>query len=350
MGVRQAVVLVGGRGTRLWPLTAEIPKALVPVAGVPFIEFQLRSLAEAGVEKCWLAVGTDHLQAWTEYVQQWDGAPALELSVEDEPLDTAGPVMMLLGRLDDRFLVLNGDVVFDAPLTNFLDRAPVTGMAIALARVADPSSYGVVVVDEHRRVVRFVEKPAPGTAPADTVNAGIYVADRRALEQFEAGPLSFERRVFPDLAAQKDLGAAVIDGAWLDIGTPQLYLDTHERLLTGRTALGWDSEPHGAAPGSVIDGDRRGAWSWVGPGASIEAGAAIREAVVLDGAVVKSGATVEHAVVGWNTEIGAGAMVGGHTLVGRDCVIGESCELRGGMRVASGTILGSRGISFSPPS
>jgi mannose-1-phosphate guanylyltransferase len=350
MSVRHAVVLVGGRGTRLWPLTAELPKALVPVAGVPFIEYQLGPLAAAGVEQCWLAVGTDHLDAWEEYVAGWDGAPALELSVEEEPLDTAGPVMMLLSLLDDRFLVLNGDVVFDAPLTGFLDQAPVTGMAIALARVADPSSYGVVVVDEHRRVRRFVEKPAPGTAPADTVNAGIYLAERRALEQFEPGPLSFERRVFPDLAAQKDLGAAVIEGAWLDIGTPELFLDTHERLLTGRTALGGDSQPHGMGTGAVVDGDRRGAWSWVGADASVEQEATLREAVVLDGAVVRSGATVENAVVGWGTEVGAGTLVSGHTLVGRDCVIGEGCELIGGMRVASGTVLGPRGISFTPPS
>lgn len=350
MGVRQAVVLVGGRGTRLWPLTAELPKALVPVAGVPFIEYQLQSLVSAGVEQCWLAVGTDHLDSWEEYVGQWDGALVLELSVEEEPLDTAGPVVMLLSRLDDRFLVLNGDVVFDAPLSGFLDAAPVTGMAIALARVADPSSYGVVVVDEHRRVERFVEKPAPGTAPADTVNAGIYLAERRALEQFEPGPLSFERRVFPDLAAQKDLGAATIEGAWLDIGTPELYLDAHERLLTGRTALGGNAQPHGMGVRAVVNGDRRGAWSWVGAGASVEEGATVREAVVLNGAVVRSGATVERAVVGWGTEVGAGAQVSDHALVGRDCVIGEGCELIGGMRVASGTALGPRGISFTPPS
>jgi mannose-1-phosphate guanylyltransferase/phosphomannomutase len=320
------------------------------VAGVPFIEYQLGPLAEAGVEECWMAVGTDHLDPWEEYVNRWNGAPALSLSVEEEPLDTAGPVMMLLGRLDDRFLVLNGDVIFDAPMAGFLDRAPVAGMAIALARVADPSSYGVVVVDEHRRVERFVEKPAPGTAPADTVNAGIYLAERRTLEQFEPGPLSFERRVFPDLAAQKDLGATVIEGAWLDIGTPELFLDTHERLLTGRTALGKDTRPHGAGAGAVVEGDRRGAWSWIGAGASIEEGATVREAVVLDGAVVRSGATVEHAVVGWGTEVRAGATVSGQTLVGRGCVIGESCELIGGMRVASGTVLGRRGISFTAPS
>jgi mannose-1-phosphate guanylyltransferase len=345
--LRQAVILVGGRGTRLWPLTAAVPKGLIPLAGVPFVEYQLRRLEGVGIEEAWLAVGTDHADAWQQYAASWEGTPRLEVSVELEPLDTAGPVRMLLEHLDERFLVLNGDVVFDVPLAPFVEAAPRAGVVLALARVADPSAYGVVVTDDAGIVQRFVEKPAPGTAPANTVNAGIYLAERRALESFELGPLSFERRVFPDLAAVKELGGVAIDGSWIDIGTPELLLDSHDAVLGGRTSLG-QARGHVAADGAAVSGDRRGGWSWVGPGAVVEAGAIVDEAIVLDSAIVRRGARVRNSVVGWGAIIEAGADIDGFTLVGEDSVVGAGCELHG-VRVAPATKLGARAITIAPP-
>ncbi len=349
MGVEHAVLLVGGRGTRLWPLTATMPKHLLPVAGIPFIEYQLRMLAEAGVGCVWLAVGVEHAPEWEQFMARRSGTPELRLAVEHEPLDTAGPVTAILGELPERFLVLNGDVGLDAPLADFVAAAPPAGITLALVDVEDPSAYGVVVTDPEGLVVRFVEKPAPGQAPAHTVNAGIYLVERAALEQFETGPLSFERRVFPDLAAHKELGAVVVEGVWLDIGTPALYLDTHDLVLNGGTSLLQPETPHGSGPGAVVAGTRHGAWSWVGENVVVEAGADVRESVVLDGARVRAGARVTRSVIGWGAEILAGARVSGDTLVGPDAVIGEGCELAHGMRVAAGTRLARGAITFAPP-
>lgn len=347
MTVRQAVLLVGGRGTRLWPLTATIPKGLLPLAGIPFIEHQLRRLADAGISEVFLAVGVDHAVAWEGYAAAWRGSPRLSVSVETEPLDTAGPITMLLPELDDRFLVLNGDVVFDVPLAPFIAAAPDAGIVLALARVDDPSAYGVVVIDDGGMVERFVEKPQPGTAPADTVNAGIYLMERRALESFEAGPLSFERRVFPDLAARKDLGGVAIEGSWLDIGTPELWLDSHDAILSGRTSLG-PARSHAAHDTAIVDGERRGAWSWIGAGAVVEAGAVIDEAIILEGAVVRRGAEVAQAVIGWGSELASGAKVRDLSLIGEGCTVGADCELLG-VRLAPGTALGPRAITVSAP-
>ncbi|NNC76285.1 MAG: NDP-sugar synthase, partial [Acidimicrobiia bacterium] len=199
----------------------------------------------------------------------------------------------------------------------------------------------VVVLDSGGRVERFVEKPARGTAPADTVNAGLYVVERRALEGFEPGPLSFERRVFPELAARKDLAGVVVAGDWLDIGTPQLYLDTHEQIQV--------DQPHIAAADSQVAGRRSGTWSYVGPGATIESDAEVRESVLLDGATVAKGATVRRSIVGRGATVGPGASISDHTIVGEGAVIGAGCELLAGMRVAPGTVLADRSLTVRPP-
>lgn len=348
--IRHAVLLVGGRGTRLWPLTQSTPKALIPLAGRPFIEWQLSNLRDAGIEEAWLTVGTDQLEVWERYVGSWRAHPALHLAVEEEPLDTAGGVHAILGQLDDRFLVLNGDVIFDVALTPFIASAPPGGVMLGLARVPDPSAYGVVVTDADGRVERFVEKPPPGTAPADTVSAGVYLVERRALERFDSGALSFERLVFPDLAADKELWGRVVAGRWLDIGTAALYLEAHDQIMTGRVGQAPPGAPHSAAPTAEVRGDMRGSWSWVGPDAIIEEGAEVWDSVVLDGAIIRSGATITRSVIGWGSEVGAGSKVGREVLVGRGARIGEGCELSDAHRVADGTVLGPRAITKRPPS
>ena len=196
--IRQAVLLVGGRGTRMWPLTADRPKGLLPVAGVPFIELQFRLLAEVGVEEVILAVGLEHEAAWKEYAA---GViePRVTVSVEESPLDTAGPVCAVCPQLDDRFLVLNGDVVLEGELGRFVAEASDLPAVLALVEVEDTSAYGVVVTGADGRVERFVEKPSPETAPARTINAGMYLMSRHVLERYQQGPLSFERTVFPAL-------------------------------------------------------------------------------------------------------------------------------------------------------
>ncbi len=345
MTVRQAVLLVGGRGTRLWPLTAHLPKALLPVAGIPFVEYQIRLMAAAGVEEILLAVGQDHLEAWKDFVGAWKGTPALSLAIEDEPLDTAGGLVEAFDRLDDRFLVLNGDVVLEADLAAFVGAAPEpAGGTIALVEVEDPSTYGVVVTDERNMVEAFVEKPPPGSEPVRTVNAGVYLLQRRVLEEYDRGRLSFERVVFPTLAERGDLGGILVSGTWLDIGTPQLLVDTNGFVMRGKSSLNPSATPH-AGTGGI----RKGSWSWVADGARVHDGAIVEEGMVMEGAEVDNGAVVRGAVVGPRARIGAGALVAGASLVGSAATIGAGCEIDVGMRVAPDAVLPPGSVTFRPP-
>jgi NDP-sugar pyrophosphorylase family protein len=331
--VKQAVVLLGGRGTRMWPLTATVPKGLLPVAGVPFIELQLRELTSVGVEQVFLAIGSDHEAAWREYAPATD--MAVELSVEDSPLDTAGPVAALLDRLDERFLVLNGDVVLEGSLPGFVDQAPDFPAVLALVEVDDPSAYGVVMTAPDGRVERFVEKPPPGEAPGNRVNAGMYVLERAALAAFPSGSLSFEKDVFPDLVEHGKIGATTIEGDWLDIGTPELYLQAHDAAAAGRIQ-------------SVELASSGASWAWISPDARVSSEASVVESVVLPDADIGAGAVLERAVIGWGARIGA-ATIRGATVVGAGADVGDGCELAAGLRVAPGAVLEAGSVSFSPP-
>jgi mannose-1-phosphate guanylyltransferase len=345
MTIRQAVLLVGGRGTRVWPLTAHIPKALLPVAGIPFIEYQIRLVEAAGVADVVLAVGQDHLDAWKAYVDAWTGTPSLSLAIEEEPLDTAGGLVEAIDRLEESFLVLNGDVVLEADLSRFVASAPSEAAGtIALVEVEDPSAYGVVVTDADHMVEAFVEKPPLGTEPAKTVNAGIYVLQRRALEEYPRGRLSFERVVFPTLAERRDLGGVRVEGRWLDIGTQALLLDTNGFVLSGQSTLHQPDAAHDG-PG----GQREGAWSWVADDAAVHAGAVIEEGMVMEGAEVHDGAVVRRAVVGPGSVVGEGALVTGDSFVGPGARIGAGCEIDGGMRVAPDAELPPGAVTFRPP-
>jgi mannose-1-phosphate guanylyltransferase len=345
MTIHQAVLLVGGRGTRMWPLTASVPKGIIPVAGVPFVDLQIRQLSAVGIDEVFLAVGRSQLSDWETFAADRAG---VRLVVEDEPLDTAGPVRAALPDLDDRFMVLNGDVVVEADLAAYLDAVRDDAAAtLALVEVDDTSAYGVVVLDASGVVERFVEKPPVAEAPARTVNAGMYVMTRSALASYPNGALSFERTVFPALTESRALHGVTISGRWFDIGTPQLYLDSTGAVLQGATSLHQPPSPH-LVEGSC-EGTTSGAWSWVAPGAVVESGATIHESVVLPGAVVHSGALVSHGVIGWGAEIGVDAIVTGSTMIGANASIGSGCELVCGARVAPSARLEPGTITFSPP-
>jgi mannose-1-phosphate guanylyltransferase len=334
--IRQAVLLVGGRGTRVWPLTESMPKGLLPVAGVPFIELQFRLLAEVGVEEVILAVGLDHETEWQEYAASVSH-PRLVVSVEQTRLDTAGPVAAVRDRLDDRFLVLNGDVVLEGQLAEFVAGAPDLPAVLSLVRVEDTSAYGVVVTNDDGVVERFIEKPPAGTAPTDTVNAGMYLMKRAVLERYPVGRLSFEHVVFPDLVETGELGGFVIAGEWLDIGTGELYLATHDAVAAGRSRLVQFPDP------------KPEPWVYVEAGAVIESGAIVEEAIVLDGAAIAGGATVRRAVIGRGAVVEEGSVVTGASLVGERATIGAGCELTAGARIAPGARLEPGSITFTPP-
>lgn len=282
-----AVVLVGGFGTRLRPLTERIPKALLPIANRPFLEHQLDHLAGHGIDRVILACGYQpdairaHLGDRVEYV------------VEDEPLGTGGAIAHAARGLTETFVACNGDVLTDLDVTALvrLHRERRSRMTLALHRVDDPSRYGVVVTDAENAVSSFVEKPAPGTAPADTINAGTYVVEPDVLELIPPGrAVSVEYEVFPRLVGRGLHGLAE-KGSWIDIGTPASYLAANLHQMPPGGLI--DPTAEIAAGAGVTD-------SVVGPGAVVGQGATVHRSVLLAGALVKDRQVVENAIVDEN--------------------------------------------------
>lgn len=324
-----AVILAGGKGTRLRPLTDTRPKPMLPFMGEPFALGLLRRLRQAGCARATFLVGADPTP-WEPLVAA-ESELGLEVAIvtEDVPLDTAGAARSLLRGGTETVLVCNGDILTDLDFTMLLRRHEEAGATatLALTRVEDTSSFGVVEIDAEGRVQRFVEKPPPGTVAADTVNAGTYVLAPSALDRFEGdGPLSFEREVFPGLL---DAGAVLLgvpSGAyWQDLGTPERYLAGHRDALEGR--CDWPLAPGmRAEPGPVaVHEDAKvsaeadlGAGTVVGPGVVIGPGARVAESVLHAGARVEPEAQVRRAILGERVWVGKAAIVGPDTVLPDD--------------------------------
>lgn len=328
----KAVVLVGGEGTRLRPLTYKTPKGLLPIANLAFLDRQLTWLTGHGVDDIVLSLG--YLpDAFREHLAEGDvpgearfGPARLRFREEPEPLGTAGGIRFAAEGIEERLIVCNGDVLTDLDLRALVAFHETSGAeaTIALTRVDDPSAFGVVPTRDDGEVIAFVEKPPPGRAPTNWVNAGTYVLEPSVLEQIPSRlTVSIERETFPRMLDRPGrLFAFRSDGYWLDIGTPDKYLQAHADVLAGR--LGRPPAPGATErePGIWVQGSvtiatdaRIEAPVLLGAGVTVGAGARIRNAVVgadasigerarLDDAVVFGGvrvepdATVQHAVVG----------------------------------------------------
>lgn len=280
-----AVVLVGGEGTRLRPLTHTTPKSMLPVVNRPFLEHQIEHLRSHGVDRIVLACGyrPDAIRAHF--------GDALEYVVEPEPLGTGGAIAHAARGLAQTFVVANGDVLTDLDLAALVrfHRDRRARMTIALHPVSDPSRYGVVVTDSEGAVTAFAEKPAPGTVAANTINAGTYVVEPDVLDLIPDGrSVSLEYEVFPALVGA-GLYARSFTGYWRDIGTPASYLDANVERLPEAGAID---------PSAVVDAGASVTGSVVGPGCRVEAGARVRRSVLLPGAVVAAGRRVDNQVVG----------------------------------------------------
>jgi mannose-1-phosphate guanylyltransferase len=305
----RAVVLVGGFGTRLRPLTLTTPKPMLPVGHVPIIERLVANLAKGGVTDVTLALGFKPEPFVVAFPNGECNGVTLHYAVEPEPLDTAGAIRFAADHsgIDDTFVVANGDVLTDLDIGSLVDfhRAHSAEATIHLVGVDDPSSFGVVATDEHGRVVRFVEKPAPGTAPSNQINGGTYVLEPSVLKRIPAGHrVSIERVVFPDVAADGGLYAMATDDYWIDAGNPFLYRRANLDLLDGTrldhacVAVHHDAD---VDPTATIEG------SIVAEGATVAARATVTNSVVLPGAVVGLRALVANSVV--MGKIGEGASV-----------------------------------------
>ena len=316
----RAIVLVGGEGTRLRPLTLTRPKPMLPVAGVAMLERKLAHLASHGVTDAVLSLGyrpDAFLRAFPEGI---GAGVRLHYAVEPEPLDTAGAVRFAAeeaGYLDPErsgdgpIVVVNGDVLTEADLTAQIafHRAVGAEATIALTQVDDPSAFGVVPTDADGRVVAFVEKPSREEAPTDWINAGVYVIEPSVLLRIPSGQrVSIERATFPLIVADAALFATHSPAYWIDAGIPSTYLQANLDALEGGTAFLHATAsvaPSARVEQSVID-----ARCVVGDGAVV-----IRS-VLLPGASVGPGAHVVDSMVGEGASIGPGAMLVGLTVVG----------------------------------
>lgn len=322
----KAVVLVGGFGTRLRPLTSTTPKNLLPVGHVPMVERVIGHLAQHGVTEAVLSLGYKPDTFLEAYPDGTCAGVALHYAVEDEPLDTAGAIRFAAGEagIAERFVVVNGDVLTDLDVTRLIRFHDASGAeaTIALHTVEDPSRYGVVVTDVAGQVEAFIEKPPADEAPSKAINAGTYVFEPSVLGRIAVGrKVSVERETFPAIAADGRLYALEGNAYWLDAGTPETYLQANLDLLP--------PDASSVHPEAFLAGSAHVERSVVGSGASIGEDATLTEAVVLADATIEAGARVHRSIVGPGATVGAGAELLDHTVVGAGVEVEAGSRLTG---------------------
>ncbi|HVM53472.1 MAG TPA: NDP-sugar synthase [Acidimicrobiales bacterium] len=329
----RAVVLVGGFGTRLRPLTHTMPKQMLPVAGRPMIERSLAHLARHGVDDVVLSLGYRSDSFTSAYPDGHCAGVQLHYAVEPEPLDTAGAIRFAArdAGIDDTFLVVNSDVLTDFDLTALLafHRTRGAEATIALTPVEDPSHFGVVSTDDDGKVLAFVEKPAPGTAPTNLINAGFYVLEPSVVDRIADGrPSSIERETFPALVDAGTLYARADDAYWIDVGTPERYLRASLDILDGQRDEAIEADAL-LPPDLLIDPTAVVEHSILGPGCRILEGARVTDSVLLGGVAVGVGATVDGSIAGPAAVIGDGAVVEGLTVLGDGAHVDAGARLSG---------------------
>lgn len=341
----KAVILVGGEGTRLRPLTCNTHKAMVPVLNKPFLEHMIHYLRGYGVDHVILTLChlSEHIRSYFADGSQF--GVKLSYVIEESPLGTAGAVKNAENHLDDLFFVFNGDIFTDIDLRAMLSRhrERKAKATIALTPVEDPSFYGVVETNTKGRVKRFVEKPPREEATTNLINAGIYILDQQVLQDIPPNtPFMFERHLFPQLLAK---GVPIYGfpshAYWMDIGTPEKYLQLHHELLREKSTAALCSQirdkaispvafihPTAEIEGSVI----------IGSGCSIGSGVRIKgPAVIGEGSKILDQATIEGAVLWRNVQVGKQAIL-------KDCIIGDNSLIGDGNFIAQGSVIGDNVI------
>ena len=324
----RAVVLVGGFGTRLRPLTFTTPKPMLPVGHRPIIENLVTMLSSAGVDEVVLALGFKPEPFMDAFPDGTCAGVALHYAVEPEPLDTGGAIRFAADHagIDDTFVVVNGDVLTDLDVNRLMTYHRDTGAeaTIHLTPVDDPSAYGVVDLDDDGRVRRFVEKPAPGTAPSNLINAGTYVFEPSVLARIPTGrKVSIERETFPGLVDEGRLFALSTDDYWIDTGRPDTYRQANFDVLDGRRrSLTCEM----VAVGANVDPSASIEHSLVSSGSIVGADVVLCDSIVLPGSVIEAGSRVVGSIV--MGRIGSDALVTS-CVIGADGSVDARAELDG---------------------
>jgi NDP-sugar pyrophosphorylase family protein len=337
----QALILAGGKGTRLRPLTVHTPKPIVPICNRSFLLYQIDTLRDAGITDITLS-----LSYQPHKIEQLIGDGSahgvrIKYTVEPQPMGTAGAYKFAEELLREPTVVFNGDILTDLDLERVIRehnerRAAAT---LVLAPVENPSAYGLVETEPDGRVRRFLEKPKPDEISVNTINAGTYVLEPRVLDAIPAGEnYSFEYQLFPDLLRRGEPFYAHIptDAYWIDIGTTERYLQVHRDLLAGRVGHVRLAERRaGFEPIAEAEIDER---SLIAPDCTIKAGAHISNSVLGEGCYIEEGARVEDSVIWSHTRVGAGARVSG-AIIGRGCHVGRGCLVGAGATLGDKTSL-----------
>ncbi|MGH2992876.1 MAG: sugar phosphate nucleotidyltransferase [Solirubrobacterales bacterium] len=361
----QALILVGGEGTRLRPLTLTVPKPVVPLVDRPFIRYMVDWLARHDVDDIVMASG--FLAAGVRDVlgEGGDGGPRLRYVEEPETRGTAGAIKFAERFLEDRFIALNGDVLTDLDLSALIElhEERDATATLALYPVDDPSAYGLVRRAEDGEITEFLEKPEPDQINTDEISAGAYVLERSVLELIpEDREVSIEREVFPKLVGEGLYGRR-LPGYWMDIGTPQRYLQASWDILERRveTEVGERLDADGllVEPGTAVDDRaeitapgfieshtsigadvRVGPRAVIGPGCEIAERAAIERSALLRGCRLGAGAQVTGAILAAGVEVGSEARVGEGAVVGEGARIAAGAEVSEGDRIEPAVTVG----------
>ncbi|MBV9928730.1 MAG: NDP-sugar synthase [Acidobacteria bacterium] len=334
----QALILAGGKGTRLRPLTVYTPKPIVPVCNRPFLLYQIDTLKRAGVTDITLSLSYQPHKIEEKLGDGSDFGVKLNYTVEPQPLGTAGAYKFAADLIREPTVVLNGDIVTDLDL-----RAAVrehngrkAAATVVLAPVENPSVYGVVETERDGRVLSFSEKPRADEVNVNTINAGTYILDPSVLDLIPAGEsYSFEYNLFPDLLKRGVSFYAHVpeDAYWLDIGAPARYLQVHHDLLAGRVrGIKFKSRRGECDLATHAELDEL---SLIADDCTIKPGAQIINSVLGEGVHVEEKARVENSVVWPHTRVGAGAHLS-NAVVGRGCHIGRAAQ------VGAGAVLGDK--------
>ncbi|MCA1618841.1 MAG: NDP-sugar synthase [Acidobacteria bacterium] len=334
----QALILAGGKGTRLRPLTVYTPKPVVPVCNRPFLLYQLDTLRRAGVTDVTLSLSYQPHKIEQQLGDGSDYGVRLSYTVEPQPLGTAGGYKFAEDLIREPTVVFNGDIVTDFDLQSAIREHDARGAVatVVLAPVENPCDYGVVEAVEGGRVTRFAEKPVAHDCGVNTINAGTYILDPKVLDFIPAGEgYSFEYDLFPALLARGEkFYAHVPEGAyWMDIGAPARYLRVHHDILAGRVrGVKLDRRRGDSDIATRAEIDRL---SLVADGCTVKPGAQVVNSVLGEGVHVEEKAQIVNSVVWPHTRVGAGAQVS-------DAVVGRGCHIGRSAKVGAGAVLGDK--------
>lgn len=327
----KALLLVGGKGTRLRPLTIHAPKPIVPIFNRPFLHYQLDMIRQVPeIDEVILSLNYQPRRIEEVFGDGRDLGIKISYAVEPTPLGTGGAVRYAAGSGTDSIVVFNGDVLSRVDLAGViaLHRGRQAKATIVLTPVENPAAYGLVESDSAGNIERFLEKPKPEEITCNTINAGIYVLEPSTFERIPKDTVwSIERSFFPSFIERGETFVAAIDsGYWIDIGTPEKYMQVHRDIMEGRYA---------APPFSGRPDD----FAWISPNARVDQGARIiGPAFVDEGAVIKARAQIgSHTVIGRETQVEEDAMVSGSIVwarsrigreaIVRDCIVGRGCHV-----------------------